>query len=232
MDELFKNAKKAIGAIVSDEELKNQLLTNSQLIKNLSENQTECSRQISAMNERMIAFETEMKRVLCILEEIQQETKELVVWKQKIETVAKILAGVSQSSCLPMSNKDLLPKEESPKDKEVLVPEKEEQWPKKFYADSFSSFSPYGFCVDDFQSEYMGQLYIIDQSSATEASFSVNDQLDFSQLLSNYKYGLKPVCNELQRNDNPSRLTVVEPGMLSFNGIIWEIKKKIDINIL
>ena len=82
-------------------------------------------------------------------------------------------------------------------------------WPRRFYADSYSNFSPYGFCESDFSSENQEQLYIIEQLSATEATFIINEQLDFSRVISNYKYGLKAVCEEISRTEHPTSLSVV-----------------------
>ena len=236
MDELLENAKKALRSFISDEELERQLLENRQKIAKLSTSQTDLLRQLTSMTKRMTDFESDVKQLKCMIEEQKRVMNEFVTWKQKVENAALSVADVHQ---IPLQKSDENELIINDKREQSFSPQtiesksaKEEKWPVRFYADNFSSFSPYGFCINDLQSEYMGQLYIIDQLSATEATFTVNSQLEFSQILSNYKYGLKPVCDEISRNENPSRLCVVEPGSLSFNGTIWEIKSKISITIL
>lgn len=236
MDELLENAKKALRSFISDEELERQLLENRQKLEKLSTSQTDLLRQLTSIKQHMTDFEIIVKQLECMIEEQKRVMNEFVTWKKIVENAALSVANVQQTPLQKGHENELFVNDEREQKafSKTIEPvsAKVEKWPVRFYADSFSSFSPYGFCINDLQSEYMGQLYIIDQLSSTEATFTVNSQLEFSQILSNYKYGLKPVCDEISRNENPSRLCVVEPGVLSFNGTIWEIKTKISINII
>lgn len=103
---------------------------------------------------------------------------------------------------------------------------------RKLFANSYSSYSPLGFLEADLAETYQGQLYVIEQISETEATYAINDDLDFSFLISNYKYGYKDITTLSEKTDNPSSVRVVEKGKLELKSGVWGIKEKSIIKIL
>lgn len=232
MNELFGNAKKAITSLINDEELEKQLLSNQQQIEKLNGLFDDYSKKMANIGEKIQELETNVKKLNKVMDAVVREMKTIITWQLKVEDAAQYVAGIQPTTVQPTQQQNVSAESKVPPQEGMKPTVKKEEWPVIYYADSFSSFSPYGFTPSDFQSEYMGQLYAIKQISSTEAYFTLNKELESQQILSNYKYGLKSICDELERNDTPSRIVVTEPGHLMLTNNIWTIKKKLSIKLL
>lgn len=227
MDELLDSIKKGVKSLLDDSSKEEQVRLQQvqQIVSKQAEQLANCLQQIAVLQNSLKTSEAEV-------EEQKRKLNELDAWKQQAEIrlnklESQIVADIPSISEPKSFCKDL------PASCEVHQGDKDTSlWPRRFYADSYSNFSPYGFCESDFSSENQEQLYIIEQLSATEATFIINEQLDFSRVISNYKYGLKAVCEEISRTEHPTSLSVVKPGRLKLVDNVWEITEKITINIV
>lgn len=104
-------------------------------------------------------------------------------------------------------------------------------WPQKRYAGNYSSYDPLGFTHDDLSADYADQLFIIELQDEDTALYHINLDMEFGTLLSSFKYVLKDVCEVAERSVIPTSMSEVEPGKLTHKNDIWEIEKKIVLNI-
>lgn len=238
MDELLDSIKKGVKSLLEDssKEEQTRLQQMHQLVCQQSEQLTRCMQQIAALKNRLENSDA-------VAEQLKAKMDEFYVWKRQVDVRIDILESKSvfktqsASEPLPFSDELTVNEQQRITDSQVPIDDKQlakatSSWPRLFYADSYSNFSPYGFYETDFSSANQDQLYVIEQLSDTEATFIINDQLDFSRIISNYKYGLKAVCEEISRSEHPTSLNVVKPGRLKLVGDVWEIVQKITINIV
>lgn len=238
MDELLDSIKKGVKSLLEDssKEEQTRLRQMHQLVCQQSEQLTMCMQQIAALKERL-------EKSDAVAEDLKRKMDEFYVWKQQVEVRIDKLESrpvfKTQSVSEPLPFPEELTVNEQQQITDLQVPFEDKQpvkvtpsWPRLFYADSYSNFSPYGFYETDFSSVNQDQLYVIEQLSATEATFIINEQLNFSRVISNYKYGLKAVCEEISRSEHPTSLNIVKPGRLKLVGDVWEIVQKITINII
>lgn len=104
-------------------------------------------------------------------------------------------------------------------------------WPQIRYAGNYSSYDPLGFTYDDLSADYTDQLFIIELQDENMALYHINLDIEFGTLLSSFKYVLKDVCEVAERSIMPISMSEVEPGRLIYKNGIWEIEKKIVLNI-
>lgn len=105
--------------------------------------------------------------------------------------------------------------------------------PQKHFAYAPTSVSPYGFAKDDWQAHENGQIFVMTQSSGTEASFSINDHCPDANILNSLAYYSRLVdYDDYTNGGNASRIEVLEKGCLRLVSGVWTIESKIKIRLL